>query len=82
MISGVATVPTLGKIRAELFIIRRRATTFIKAEDEAVAVLAVEAVAAAVRVVAAALRRFPSTQAPIVAAAARQEEEGLITVRW
>ena len=44
--------------------------------------LAVEAMAAAVRVVAAALRRFPSTQAPIVAAAARQEEEGLITVRW
>ena len=35
MINGVATVPTLGKIRAELFIIRRRATTFIKAEEEA-----------------------------------------------
>ena len=82
MINNVVTVPALGKIRAELFIIRQQIAAFIKTEVEAVAVLAVEAVAAAVKVVVAALRRFPSTRAPIVAAAARQEEEGLITVRW
>ena len=78
------TVPTLGKILAELRMIRRQAlpTTFIKTEGEAVAEAAVEAVAAAVKVVAVAFRRFPTIQTSIVVAAALQDEEGWITARW